>query len=96
MGRAVVLVERVPLDAHELADAIAAYVLARLSDDKRRRAGEPAFRSTPWTETVRRLRNLRADAQLDPDPSTSDRARPPAEFKHINKRRKRNQPGCPQ
>ena len=31
-----------------------------------------------------------------PDPSTSDRARPPAEFKHINKRRKRNQPGCPQ
>lgn len=28
--------------------------------------------------------------------STSDQARRPAEFKHINKRRKRNQPGFPE
>ena len=32
----------------------------------------------------------------DANLSTSYRAGSPAEFKHINKRRKRNQRGCPQ
>lgn len=38
----------------------------------------------------------RSTPSVEPNLSTSDQARRPAEFKHINKRRKRNQPGFPE
>ncbi len=51
----------------ELARIIRDHVSARLLADRRRPAGEPAFRSAPWAELERRLH---AGAQLWGDSST--------------------------
>lgn len=47
----------VDLPAEEVATAFQTYVFTRLDADKRKRYGEPAFYSKPWSDAMHRLRS---------------------------------------